>query len=82
LFYFLLKTDEGVGWWLRRAGGRFPPSLIRYREIGFFLRDRLFLRGNFFFSDHRGAPMGAGEAEGRAEVEEEEKRRKVQDPQE
>ena len=24
---FLVKTDEGVGWWLRRAGGRFPPSL-------------------------------------------------------
>ena len=64
-------------------GGRYPPSLIRYREIGFFFCTRPpFFARESYFSDNRGAPMGAGEAEGRAEVEEEEKRRKVQDPQE
>ena len=76
LFYFLLKTDEGVGWWLRRAGGRFPPSLIRYREIGFFFsRDRLFLRGNFFFRPQgcaNGGWGGRGEGRGGGEGKEEE----------
>jgi hypothetical protein len=65
LFYFLLKTDEGVGWWLRRAGGRFPPSLIRYREIGFFFAETAFFcAGISFFQTTGVRQWGLGRQRG------------------